>query len=148
MNNRYEFINNEIKQKENLIKQLEEKLQETKKELKNYKKYTGLDYEKYREYGNEQCPKGLCDESLITALRQLILTIVGVKKLQNYDRHGNEFTSIDFPSKLKKVADLNIQETKLCNDFLDEMYPIIKKYVNIFIKYKAAEVLKNESKIN
>ena len=121
-----ETVRNEIEQRENSIKEMEEKLKEAKKELKKFEKYIGLQYELYKQYGDGKFAYGLAEGKIMSALRTLVLTIVG-SETKEYDyvcRIGCE---------IKQVKELNCQEIKICNDILGELYPIIAKYMDIVL---------------
>jgi hypothetical protein len=121
-----ETVRNEIEQRENSIKEMEEKLKEARKELRQFEKYRGLKFDVYREYGSGKYYNGMARDAFLGALRSLTLYIIGVEKRPSADRHCLDF-------QIKKAAELNFAETKLCNDFLDEIYPIIEKYMDIVL---------------
>ena len=121
-----EMIKNEIEQRENSIKKMEEKLKEAKKELKKFEKYRGLKFDLYSNYGGGIYYKGLARDCFRDILRKLALYIVGTK-----NEKGTNFEYLDIG--IKSTKDLSYEETKLCNDFLEEIYPIIAKYMDIVL---------------
>lgn len=121
-----EMVRNEIEQRENSIKEMEEKLKEARKELRMFEKYRGLKFDTYREYGNGKYSKGLANDYFVEALRKLVLCMAGTTS-----EKGNNFGYLN--TKIKSTKDLNFAEIKLCNDFLDEIYPIIAKYMDIVL---------------
>ena len=126
-----ETVKNEIEQRENSIKEMEEKLKEAKKELRQFEKYRGLKFDAYREYGSGKYYNGMAKDAFLGALRSLTLYIIGVEKRPSENCHCLDF-------QIKKATELNFAETKLCNDFLDEIYPIIEKYVDMVLENKEA----------
>ena len=121
-----EMIKNEIEQRENSIKEMEEKLKEAKKELKQFEKYRGLKFDLYSNYGGGIYYKGLARDCFRDTLRKLALYIVGTK-----NKKGVNLEYLDMG--IKSTKDLSCEETKLCNDFLEEIYPIIAKYMDIVL---------------
>ncbi len=121
-----EMVRNEIEQRENSIKEMEKKLKEAKKELRQFEKYRGLKFDAYREYGSGEYFNGMAKDTFLGALRSLTLYIIGVEKRPSADRHYLDF-------QIKKATELNFAETKLCNDFLEEIYPIIEKYMDVVL---------------
>ena len=126
-----ETVRNEIEQRENSIKEMEEKLKEARRELRQFEKYRGLKFDAYREYRSDKYSNGMSRETFVSALRALTLYIIGVEKCPTISGHYLDF-------KIKKVSELNFAETKLCNDFLDEIYPIVEKYVDMVLENKEA----------
>ena len=124
-----ENIKKEIEQRETSIKEMEEKLKEAKKELKKFEKYRGLNFDAYHNYGGGKYHKGLARECFVDALRRLVLYMAGTTKAK-----GCSFEHSDI--SIKSTKDLNFAETKLCNDFLEEIYPLIEKYMDMFLKNK------------
>ena len=124
-----ENIKKEIEQRETSIKEMEEKLKEDKKELKKFEKYRGLNFDAYHNYGGGKYHKGLARECFVDALRKLVLYMAGTTK-----NEGNNFDYLDM--HIKSTKDLNFAETKLCNDFLEEIYPLIEKYIDMFLENK------------
>jgi hypothetical protein len=126
-----ETVRNEIEQRENSIKQMEEKLKEARKELRRFEKYRGLKFDLYREYRSDKYPSGMSRETFLSALRTLTLYVIGVQKCPSISSHYLDF-------KIKKVSELSLKETKMCNDFLEEIYPIIEIYVDMVLENKEA----------
>lgn len=120
------IIEKEIEQRKNSIKEMEEELKKARKELRKFDKYRGLKFDSYKEYHEEIYRDGLAKESFINVLRSLVLHMAGYEDKGGY---------LDF--RIKKSSELNIEEIKLCNDFLDEIYPIISKYMDSFIECKS-----------
>ena len=121
-----EMIKNEIEQRENSIKEMEEKLKEAKKELRQFEKYRGLKFDLYSNYGGGIYYKGLARDCFLDTLRKLALYIVGTK-----NKKGTNVGYLE--TGIKSTKDLSYEETKLCNDFLEEIYPIIAKYMDIVL---------------
>ena len=118
-----------ILSKQEEIRMLEEKLSEAKKGLKQYERYRGLRFDKYREYSNGKYKyyDGLAKENFTNALRTLTMLVFGVKL------EGKRLSI-----KSQKISELDCEKTKLCNDFIDELYPIIAKYVDIVLQNEEA----------
>jgi hypothetical protein len=108
---------------------MEEKLKQAKKELKKFEKYKGLKFDAYRNYGGGKYSKGLACDSFVDVLRKLVLYMAGTTK-----QKGNNFDYLDVC--IKSTKDLDFTETKLCNDFLEEIYPLIEKYMDMFLENK------------
>ena len=121
-----ETVKNEIQQRQAAIKEMEEKLKEARMELRQFEKYCGLKYDAYREYGAGKYYDGMAKDELINTLRKLALCIVGVEENSCASGYYLNF-------EVKQVKELNFQEKKLCNDFLEEIYPIIAKYMDIVL---------------
>ena len=126
-----ETVKNEIEQRENSIKEMEERLKEARKELRQFEKYRGLKFDTYRNYGNGKYFKGLAYDCFVDALRRLVLYMAGTTKAEGYD-------SKILNMSIKSAKDLSFEETKLCNDFLEEIYPLIEKYMDMFLENEEA----------
>lgn len=124
-----ERIAKEIEQQEISIKEMEEKLKEAKKELRKFEKYRGLNYDLYKKYGNGKLRYGLAEDPIMPVLRNLVLTMVSTK-ITDYD-HGGRLSK-----EMKQVKELDCKDIKICNDILDEIYPIIAKYMDIILNLK------------
>lgn len=119
-------IQEKIEQLQRDIKEREEELKATRKELKTFEKYRGLKFDLYKNYGNGKYRDGLARDNFTDALRKLALTISGVTDVENkYLR-----------TSLRQAKELSYTETKLCNDFLEELYPLVEKYVDKFLENK------------
>lgn len=121
--------NDEIKKLEAEIKEKEEQLKQAKSKMKKYQKYKHFIFSKYKEFGGEKYPGGLHKDYLIADIRNLARRIVSAKKECTYN--GKFIVSF---CDSKAVNSLNAEEIKICNDFIEELYPIVEKYVNIVIE--------------
>lgn len=124
------MIDNIEKQINELNKEIEEKQKEVtllKKELSSYNKYRNFDFEKYKKFTTKLCPgrHPLNNEALLTKIREL------ARKLATcHIKDGScHFKSAD------KKADLLPHQIKICNDFIDELYPLIVKYTIMAIEH-------------
>lgn len=115
-------IREKIKQLELEVKESEKKLKAAQKELRKVEKYRGLKFGLYKNYGNGKYYHGLANDNFVDILRKLAIVICGVTE------RGDTCKYLNTP--LMSVKELSYTETKLCNDFLEELYPLVEKYVD------------------
>ena len=123
------FVENKIKILQQEIKEKEAELKKTREELRKYDKYRHFVFDKYKTYGNGKYRQGLKDEKLYNAIRILALTIFSITDKGSYLSVEN----------LPKTKELNTIQIKFCNDFIDELYPLIEKYTNSVLSEKRKE---------
>lgn len=123
----------EIKLLEIEIKEKEKQLKQARAKMQKYNKYKHFIFTKYKDFGGKNYSNGLHEDCLITDIRNLAKRIVSAKQANRLN--GSLF--IDFHNS-KTVKSLNAVQIKICNDFIDELYPIIEKYVNIVIENEEA----------
>lgn len=111
------------------IEKLEAEIAERKARLSQLKK------EKRR--GEQLCfaqlRDGLSDDNISVSLHQLAnekvrhFVVMFARARKETLRNGRTFLAID--GKQTKIANLSCNEVEICNDFIAELIPIIKKYV-------------------
>lgn len=106
------------------ITELEREIAQKQAELKVLKEQKHLSFVKYAEIGGD-----FHRTSAISKIRELVLYVLASRKNVRTDRSYYIDTRY-----VKKARELNVEETKIANQFIDELYPIIKKYVNIAIE--------------
>ena len=126
-------MNSEIELLENEIKQTEEKLKQFKAKHKEYQKFKGLVFTEFSQYGGKNCVGGIHKERLIKIVRELAKIIVLAKRSNDTERFTISFYDCT------KVKSLNVLQIKRCNDFIDDLYPILEKHVNIAIENQEVE---------
>lgn len=51
---------------------------------------------------------------------------------------------IKFPKERLSISAASAEQMRICNDFLDELHPIVSKYVHIFLNHNLREELNGQ----
>ena len=118
--NEIERLEQEIKEKQAILKQL--KSEKANGERRNFRKYRMFRDDIFKYFS--------ASDHLIAPLRDFILVLSTIHKWKHED--GTE--SICVCTHKPKVKDADEQRLRVCNNFIDEIHPIVSKYVDIFLE--------------
>lgn len=113
---------------EERIAQLEAEILAKKAELKALKYRACIDYSIYRTFRDgvyDHCYShglSVCLAPAITALARVLVSVYEVTR-----NDGSKYLTVKQGIKMK---DLSREQIAFCNDFANELYPLIEKYVN------------------
>lgn len=116
-----ERLEQEIKEKKAMLRQL--KSEKAKGERLNFQKYRMFRADRFAYFG--------CSDHLVNPLREFVLVLSTINKNKCEDCTTE---SIHVSCHKPKVKDIDEQRLRVCNDFIDEIHPIVSKYVDIFLE--------------
>lgn len=116
------------------IERLEQEIKEAQSKLKRLKseKAEGerLSFRKYHMFGDGRFGYFGGSERLVASLRDFVCILSTIHKSTNNDGAQR----IDVSIHKTKVKDISEKRLRVCNAFIDEIYPFVSKYVEIFLE--------------
>ena len=114
-----------------IIAQLEAEISAKKAELQALKKSRHLDYSAYNEFHKDIYGSGYfgLTGKISNELRNLVLAMITLREKSRND--GSVYLAISYIKP--KISELNKQDIAMCNDILNDLYPVIEKHANLII---------------
>lgn len=113
------------------IEALEREIAEKKAELRALKASRTLCYEPYKKFKSEIYGSfSLARTDIINHLRGLAICLVTLKE---HYRELDGSVYLATANMKPKVCELTKEQTDFCNNFINDIYPIIEKYANIIL---------------
>lgn len=108
----------------NRIEELEREIELKKAELKALKKEKHLNFDVYNQFESQKYGNYSLGNALSADLRSLATRLVSITAVTR-THDGSQYLNA---RKKTRIADMTQDEISFCNDFLNELYPIIEKY--------------------